>query len=87
MAKMALAYTSGGVESVALIDEDALISLAIWLCNDNEYHHEKEKCHTMQTSDKEFDSQMKKQGYCNTCRDFAGEILSHFNLVKESVTL
>ena len=70
------------VESVALIDQDALDSLATWLCQTNEYHDVIERSRTLKISDCEFERQVKANGYCNHCRDFAGELLSHFDIVK-----
>lgn len=91
MANMALAYTSSGVESVALIDQDALDSLSTWLCSEKEYHYPIEKMRESKDNgiprkigDTEFDRQQKTNGgYCNLCKDFAGEILSHFELVRK----
>ena len=87
MARMALAYTSGGVESVALIDQDALDSLAEWLCQDKQIHDALEAHRTSKVQDFVFDKQVKEQGYCNVCKDFAGEILAHFDLVQKRETL
>lgn len=86
MANMVLAYTSSGVESVALLTEQNLDSLATWLCSDNEYHYYKEANSSFRVADHEFDKQVKAQGYCNLCKDFAGEILAHFDLVRKPVS-
>lgn len=97
MANMALAYTSSGVEAVALIDQEALDSLGTWLCYEKEYHYpiEQQRQHnnpnlwrpSAKVADAEFESQKKENGgYCDICKDFAGEILSHFELVRKPVS-
>ncbi len=78
---MTLAYTSSGVEDVTVIDEAKLDDLARWLCQDKDYHYYIEKSRTRVLADNEFDRQLRKNGgYCNVCKDFAGEILSRFDL-------
>jgi hypothetical protein len=84
MPTLAIANTSSGVERVSVLDKDALDSLACWLCSDKEYHYPVEKLQTRSVNDHEFERQVKHNGgYCNICRDCAGEILSHFDLVKK----
>ncbi len=86
MAEIVLAYTSSGVESVAVIDQDGLDALATWLCREKDFHFEasQHKCTGADCySCKAFDKQVEKQSYCNRCRDFAGELLSHFDLVRK----
>ena len=85
MAEIRLAYTSSGVEPVALIDQDALDSLATWLCADRCFHDavDRHKCEENCFLCNRHERQVKKQGYCDLCRNFAGELLSHFDLVKK----
>ncbi len=78
---MTLAYTSSGVESVTLIDQEKLDHLARWLCQENEYHYVVEKSRCCAATDQAFESQQQQNGgYCHICKDFAGELLSHFDL-------
>ena len=78
---MTLAYTSSGVEDVTVIDQEKLNQLARWLCQEKEYHYPLEKMRTRQVADHEFERQQKENGgYCQICKDFAGELLSHFDL-------
>ena len=89
MTRTRLAFTSSGVETVALIAQEELDALATWLCEDKEYHYPIEKMRESKDniiprkiSDVEFERQKKANGgYCNLCRDFAGEMLSKFELV------
>ena len=83
MAELRLAYTSSGVESVALIDQEALDSLASWLCNDNAYHDRQRYGPGSRSSAKEFTHEVVVSGYCDCCKHHAGEILAHFNLVRK----
>jgi hypothetical protein len=87
MRNPALAHTSFGVETVSILDREALENLARWLCQENEYHDRLES-YGREKSKKERDSgydlfeaeQNLNGGYCNKCRNFAGELLSEFDL-------
>ena len=84
---MTLAYTSSGVEDVTVIDQEKLNDLARWLCQEKEYHYPIEKMReagrtpNTRAEDARFDREVKENGgYCHICKDFAGEILSHFDI-------
>lgn len=81
-----LAHTSSGVETVSQLDKDALDKLAKWLCEENSYHDFALKLTAGYTADQveqQFDRQQKTNGgYCDRCKDFAGELLANFDLVE-----
>ncbi len=82
-----LAHTSSGVETVSQLDKDALDKLAKWLCRENAYHDDKHphglSADAWDRSCEVFEKQQQRNGgYCNTCRDFAGELLANFDLTE-----
>lgn len=85
MAEKRLANTSNGVEMVAVLDEAAHHAIAMWLCDIDDYHDKCDAFHGRKRSpksDQAFESQrFDNGGYCNDCRDHAGNILENFQLV------
>ncbi len=83
-----LAHTSSGVETVSQLDKDALDNLAKWLCQENGYHDVKRPRDKLTTEEWDrscevFEKQQQRNGgYCNTCKDFAGELLANFDLTE-----
>ena len=87
-----LVLTDNGVEEATIISRDQLDLLARWLCQKNEYcdhqpsHFDDKR--TKEQLDRAYDRAEEERkangGYCNACRDFAGEILAKFD-VKERV--
>ena len=78
----ATVFVDGTVYKDATVLNDSILdALAVWLCETNDYHDAIEQVRSMQTSDKAFDAQRKKNGgYCNICRDHAGAIMEKFNV-------
>ena len=79
---MCLVLTDSGVADCPVIDQEQLDALAKWLCDQNSYHDRLAEWAT--ASDEAFERQCKEQGYCNACRDFAGEILARFTLTERT---
>lgn len=83
---MPLVLTSSGIEECPLIDPGQLDALAKWLCDQQCYHDKQDAWMRRKLSDAEqaaFEREIEHNGgYCNGCRDFAGEILSHFDLTQ-----
>lgn len=78
-----LAFTSSGVEMVSLIMSRDLDQLGRWLCDDKEFHEfaDRHKCADECDCMERFEREQKRNGgYCDHCRDFAGELLSVFNI-------
>ena len=60
-----------------------LDALAIWLCDEHMYHeYSMTAPKTLTESDhKQFEDEQKRNGgYCNRCKNFAGELLSLFHV-------
>ena len=76
MRNEAIAATSSGVETVSVLDRDALDRLAEWLCGDGNYCVKLEP----QVNDRWVEERIANGHYCNACRDFAGKLLSEFDL-------
>ena len=76
MRNEAIAATSSGVETVSVLDKEALEDLAAWLCGDGGY------CSNLdpQVNDRWVEERIENGNYCNACRDFAGKLLSDFDL-------
>ena len=83
-----LAHTSSGVETVSQLDKDALDKLARWLCEENAYHDthyysRQQREHNVEADDRRYDAEYKANGgYCDRCKDFAGELLANFDLTE-----
>ena len=82
-----LASTSSGVETVSVLDKQALDKLATWLCNEESYHDDKRPRSSRMDQmewdrcEERFESERKNNGgYCDPCMDFAGKLLSEFDL-------
>ena len=76
MRNEAIAATSSGVETVSVLDQKALADLATWLCGDGNYCVKLEP----QVNDRWVEERIANGHYCNACRDFAGKLLSEFDL-------
>ena len=77
-----LVSTDYGVVRGKPLDESQLGNLAKWLCQEK-YIHDNYLPH-LKISDSAWEKQVAKNGgYCDKCRDFAGEILSNFDLHSE----
>ena len=86
-----LARTSGGVETVSVLDKVALDNVARWLCQEDSYHDKYDAFNSnghIGCQDADFETfkheQQHNGGYCNICLNYAGELLSVFNLQAES---
>jgi len=93
MRNAVLANTSSGVETVSALDHDALDNLGRWLCQEKDYHDKHDAFHRNghigceDEAFRQFEEEQKDNGgYCNVCRDFAGELLSQFDLQVKPVT-
>lgn len=80
-----IASTSYGVEKVSMLDRKSLDDLAQWLCKEagfceEKYQKWKQKFSSADAQQKWEQEQNANGGYCDTCRDFAGLLLSQFNL-------
>jgi hypothetical protein len=74
--------TDYGVISAKPLDKSHLGSLAKWLCQEKSIHDN--YLSHLKISDRAWEQQVEKNGgYCDKCRDFAGEILSNFDLHTE----
>ena len=89
MRNEALAATAFGVQTVSVLDKDAVRDLALFLCREAESHVDSptHKCSPDCDCDKRFERECKRNGgYCDPCRDFAGKLLSRFDMrVNDSI--
>ena len=86
MRNEAIAATHFGVDTVSLLSKSALDGLARWLCVTEMYHDDRHRRGQMtqdqwDKSETIFEEQCERnEGYCDACRDFAGRLLSQFDL-------
>lgn len=74
--------TDDGVRTGTILDPEMVAELARWLCQEREAHDG----HVGYLGDTAWEAQVKENGgYCNYCRDFAGELLVNFSLVSNSI--
>jgi hypothetical protein len=87
MANTVLAHTSFGVETVAQLDNDALDKLGTWLCEEKSYCAGRYENYARKFGDEAADrvwtnEKKRNGGYCDPCKNFAGELLAKFDLVE-----
>lgn len=76
-ASLVTVSTHFGVQQLVALDPEQIAALGHWLCEVNAYHDKLRST----ISDAEWERQTRANGgCCDECRDFAGQILSSFDL-------
>lgn len=85
-----LVWTDNGVEDATQIDPEQLETLARWLCSEKEAHNdgswERLSDEGKKRAEDAFDEEQSKWGYCRHCRDFAGHMLTKFNVIEREAS-